>query len=166
MPIKEVIASIERLIHLHAIMVEISERKRQLIIANRIDELSKLLIQEARGIKMIEDEESKRLEAVTRFLFALGIRIQGRISVKELSKLVRDPHDKQAILNGRARLDELVQRIQQQNELNKKLIEQAMNYIAFNLDLMFGAPDSDYIYTKPAANPYDTARRGVCNYKA
>lgn len=166
MPIKEVIASVKRLADLHAIMVEVADRKKRLIIANNVDDLTKLLTQEARGIKMIEDEESRRLEAVTRFLFAQGIRLQGRISISELSKLVTDPVDKRNLLNERARLEKLVGILKDKNELNVKLTEQALQYINFSLDLMFGAPEADYIYQKPSPNPYDAARKGYCEYRA
>lgn len=91
MAIQDVISSMERLIELHTIMVSISEHKKHLIIKNQVEELSKLLTQETRGIKMIDEEERRRLEAVTRFLFLsalLSKEKSPRASLRSLSAIL------------------------------------------------------------------------------
>ena len=166
MAIQEIIVSMERLIELHTIMVSISEHKKNLIIKNQVDELSKLLTQETRGIKMIDEEERRRLDAVTRFLFSIGITVKGKIATSELAKLVRDPEQKQKLMETRARLVVVVQQLKQMNELNERLVEQSLKYINFSMDLMCGPSNDDYIYAKPSPNPYETGRRGGCEWRA
>jgi len=156
----------ERLIELHNIMVSISEQKKRLIIANQVEELAKLLTQETRGIKMIEEEERRRLDAITRFLFSIGITVKGKIATTEIAKLVREPDMKKKLLDTRDRLIKVVDKLKLLNELNERLIEQSLKYINFSIDLIYGPTSDDYIYAKPTPNPYESSKRGVYNYRA
>jgi len=166
MPINEVIASMKSLCDLHRVMVDVAEAKKRYIIKNKVDDLTKLLTQEARGIKMIDEEERRLSDAVTRFLFALGIHLQGRMSISELSKLVKDPQQKQELLDYRIKLNQLIVQLKEQNELIRCMVQESMKYINFSIDLMIGSSDADYIYTKPADQSKEPAKRGVYNYHA
>jgi len=161
MAVQELIVCLDRMILIHEKLIEFSQLKKKLIVANRVDELSKMLVQEARCMRLVEEEDSRRSDAITRFLFEKGIRLQGRMSVSEVAKLVNDPQQKERLLKTATRLTHSIRQLKELNALNQLLIQQSLQFIAHGLDLMLGVLEDEPTYRKPALSAYEQQRKAV-----
>lgn len=166
MIIQELIDTLRQMVGLHMKLSECANVKKQLIIENKVEDLTKLMGQEARLMRLVEQEDARRQETITRFLYQEGIRLQGRISVSELAKLVHDRPLKLELLKMAAILTKCVKRLKEQNALNQLLIQQSLQFIAHSMDLMLGEPESDVTYRKPAPSPYELQRKAVLDRRA
>jgi len=166
MIIQELIQILRQMVGLHLKLSECAKLKKRLIIENKVEDLTKLMGQEARLMRLVEEEDARRQEAITRFLYEQGVRLQGRISVSELAKLVRERDLKLELLTAAAQLTKCVKRLKEQNALNQMLIQQSLQFIAFNMDLILGEPESAVTYRKPATSAYELQRKAVLERRA
>lgn len=149
------------MILIHEKLFELSTIKKQLIIQNKVDELSKMLIQEARCMRLVEEEDNRRIDAITRFLFEKGIQMRGKMAVSELAKLVNDRNDKAKLLQEVERLNQVVKKLKDINALNQLLIQQSLQFISCGFDLFLGEPAQEATYRRPAPSAYDIQRKAV-----
>jgi flagellar biosynthesis/type III secretory pathway chaperone len=164
--IQEVIRKLEQLDGIHRSLLELAEQKKQVLIGNEVDELSKIVNRESRLIKQVGDCEKEWLQAMVHFLEHKGFRPSPSITVSEVSRLVFNADDKQALLEAQERLMDTIGQLQAMNALNQQLIEQSLAFIDYSLDLMAGSPEQDAVYRNPAGQARASKRKGIFDAKA
>lgn len=166
MSIQEVTQKLVQLNELHCSLLELGERKKQVLIDNQVDELSRIVNQESRLLKNVSECERQWLESMTFFLREKGCKPHPSITVGELAKFVFNAEEKDALLGAQERLMETIRKLQGLNALNQQLIEQSLAFINYSLDLVTGSPDQDAVYRNPAHQTHSSKRTGFFDFKA
>ncbi|BFH65564.1 flagellar protein FlgN [Paenibacillus azoreducens] len=147
--IELLITVLENLDVQHQQMLEIAKSKKNAIIGNDIDTLVKLMNQETKGLKQIELLESKRAEIAQQYLHERGIKSQLNLNITELIRLVFDVEDKKRLQSVQKQLSDTLHSLKQANDLNQKLIEQALSFIDYSLNLLVDTPYQEVTYQNP-----------------
>lgn len=151
MSIDKVILSMTQLNEVHLQLIDLGKEKQRAIIDNDSSSLTKLMTIENRLMKQMNEIERQREAHVNSFLQEKGIHSQLNLSVTELSRLVFDQNDKRVLLETREELLNNALKLKQQNELTTQLLEHALQFIDFSLNIIVGV-DEDMIYQKPATS--------------
>ncbi|UYO05204.1 flagellar protein FlgN [Paenibacillus sp. PSB04] len=165
MSIQPLLDTLERLVETHHTMLQLGKDKKNVVIKNDIDGLIKLLNQESRIMKQIEVLEKERQEACQLFLRERGIKSLLHLNLTEISRLVFDPEDKVELRKVQLKLSDVLSELKQINELNQQLIEQALAYIDYSLDL-FRTPSEEFTYQHPSGNSGGSNRPGIFDARA
>lgn len=164
--VRSLIETLERLNDLHVDMLEIGERKKQAIIRNDIDELTKTMQQESKKLKQITEAEAQRQEAVYAFLREKGIKSNLNLTITELLRLVFHPDEKKALTEAQQSLGDTLQRMKRLNAHNQELIEQSLSFVTFSLDVMIGGPEDEAVYHNPTGQAPVVNRSGWLDTRA
>ncbi|WP_322906503.1 flagellar protein FlgN [Paenibacillus campi] len=159
--VQPLVAKLNELNDCHLQLIELGESKKRAVIANQINELIAVMTQESKLAKQVEQLENEREQLVYDFLLERGIKSKLRLNLTELARLVFDPAEKQQLLDARATLFDTLQRFQQLNDLNKQLIQQALEYVDFSLEMMALVPEQEATYQHPAERAYGHTRSGL-----
>lgn len=132
---------------LYTELTELAEKKQKIIIANDIDGLVKCLEDEQELVASIEDVERERRQAV------IGLGVAYDFSDKEISysKLcgLLDQPSRVILAKFRDSLLEVLERLQQINDTNRVLIEEALKINDFTVRLITQAANPQTpIYSK------------------
>lgn len=142
----KIIELLEQLQEVHSALLDIGRQKQQAIIQNHIQELTKWTAQESRLQQQAADLDSQREAVTSAILENYGLPANTRMSVIHLAKISSKADEKQALLDARQRLLTTVQQLKEQNDLNRQLAEQSLQFIAYSLDLMSAGPEDDAVY--------------------
>ena len=146
--VQRLISVLERLDEIHGQLVDLADRKREALIRNEVQEVSAATAKENQLIKTIEELLAEKREATNDFFRSRGFQPVREVTVTELSRLVTDPGEKEALLAARDRLTATAEKLKGKNELNQKLIEQSLGFINYSLDVLIG-PDDEPMYHNP-----------------
>ncbi len=159
--VQPLVAKLNELNDSHLQLIELGESKKRAVIDNQINELIAVMNQESKLAKLVEQLENEREQLVYEFLLERGIKSKLRLNLTELARLVFDPVEKQQLLDARSTLFDTLQRFQQLNDLNKQLIQQALEYVDFSLEMMALVPEQEATYQHPAEKAYGFTRSGL-----
>jgi len=159
--VQPLVAKLNELNQSHLQMIELGESKKQTVIQNNIGSLIGIMNQESKLAKHIEQLDQEREELIYAFLLERGIKSKLRLNLTELARLVFDPEEKQQLLDARSRLFHTLHNLQQLNDLNKQLIQQALDYVDFSLETLTLVPELDVTYRHPAEKAYGAKRSGL-----
>lgn len=149
MSIQALREELEQLIRLHDALLELSEAKTKVLVENNVEELNRIVHKEAGLVRQVTVCESRRMEAIDRFLISKGFRPTPAITVSEVIRLIFRMEDKQAVADLQRELVRRLDRLKKLNEQNRQLIEQSLGYLNLSLDLVIGPPDDDTVYRNP-----------------
>lgn len=135
MSLEKLILTLEKLEMMHKSLLELANKKTDLIKANDMEQLDELLKKEQAHVAAIETLEQQRQVMVTDYLRAKGIAFTDTPTVAQLIDEA-DGSEKQALQDVRERLMNLVTELKKQNGLNQKLVFQSLQYVNFSLDML------------------------------
>lgn len=141
MSIENIVAVLEKLEKLHKSLLEVSCKKTECVKIGDIDELNLMLKDEQSHIAAIQQLEQQRQMMVTDYLRAKGIAFTDTPTVAEVIEAAEKLEQKQQLEAARNRLLSVVDRLQQQNELNQQLIFQSLQFVNITLDLLRPRPE-------------------------
>jgi hypothetical protein len=137
MGINQLIDSLAKLLKLHKSLLELALRKTAILEAEDIQALTQLLKEEQAHILAIEKIEADRSRAVE------GLS-PGQLTLSELLQQLPDG-EKEVLAEISKELQNVIARIQEQNELNQHLISQSLKFISFSMSLVV-PPQDEYNY--------------------
>ncbi|NEU62434.1 MULTISPECIES: flagellar protein FlgN [unclassified Paenibacillus] len=161
MAIESIIDVLEQLEAAHVEMLELGERKKEAVVANKVDILISLINQESKLLKRIELIEQQRFLAVHQFLEGRGIKSKLNLTISELTRLVFDTAEKKRLLQAQTSLTDVLQKVKYLNESNQQLIKQSLSYIDFFIETMSFHAESEATYQNPLEKSYGIARSGL-----
>ncbi|MEJ8302696.1 flagellar protein FlgN [Saccharibacillus sacchari] len=161
MALKQLIGQLEQLNRSHLEMIEIAETKKEAVIKNEIDAFIATMNRESKLLKRIQTEDELRAELAYAFMQERGIKSRLKLTIAEISRLVFDPDEKRELLDVHARLSDTLMRLKQINDMNRQLIEQALSFIDFSMELMAHRPEQDVTYQHPASQGYGYGSSGM-----
>jgi len=138
----EAITSImERMCTVHEQLLELGREKAQAIIKNNVDAITQITSKENKLMKQVAELEQERIDSIRAFMQHKGIAFHDGLTMNDLLKVVFNLKEKQSLQDVQQRLLGIIDALQHQNEQNRHLIEQALNFINYSLDLMVGGDE-------------------------
>lgn len=165
MSIQPVIESLHQIEKIHAELLELAERKTQVLIDNKVDELTQITSRETKLLKAVEDAERQRVQTSNDYLQGKGLAPNAAITGSELAKYVFNPGEKSALLERQTQLASLLQQLKETHEVNKHLIEQSLDYIQYSIDVLTYDDSDDAVYHHPSKQEHGAQRSGIFETK-
>lgn len=157
---KELITILEKLLQLHKSLLAFAMRKTEYIKVGDMEGLNLILKKEQSLITAIQNHEYDRQTITMRILPSTP-----NPSVSDCLEVVGSP-EKNTLVNISSELNEVLDKLKEQNNLNKQLINQSLQYVNVLLNLVMPQPGV-INYGPPkgqALNPNKTD--GLFNFEA
>lgn len=138
-------------------ILELSKKKRQVIRANQLDELSEVTSYEQGLVVTLF-----KLEEIREKVVDMVMREQGIEEAENLTDIARylNREDRERMLNAKDRLVVLVKNVSEENRFNNRVLEERLQMINLNIELMTQMNDDSGKYTDKAVNE-DVERRAI-----
>ncbi|GAB4072951.1 hypothetical protein GCM10028778_06130 [Barrientosiimonas marina] len=133
MSVQPIIQALEKLVKLHEGLLETARQKTEIIKADSVNELQKLLISEHKYVQALEQAEINRQKAVDAWLEAEGFNWQ-EPTITAILNALTDEHMAQELENTATKLTQTITSLKQQEELNQDLLRQSMQFVELSLD--------------------------------
>ncbi|NBI27731.1 flagellar protein FlgN [Chengkuizengella marina] len=164
MSVYDIVQHLETLDQLHFNLIELGKQKKQIIIDNNIEELSKIMNQESTLLKQITEVDAKRIKVVENILKQKGMQPTPNLTITELTRFIIDPEEQKALKAAQNKLLSTMDEMKQVNKLNQQLIEQSLSYINVTLETVLGTADENVTYQNPLENKH-ASRKGIFDIK-
>ncbi|MEF3311401.1 flagellar protein FlgN [Paenibacillus sp. GYB004] len=161
-----VLQSLDQLIEVHRLLLELSRHKREAIVHNDVERLMQMTQKENKWTKRVEQLDTERSEAVLAYMRSRNMYVTGAITVSTLSKIVTKLEEKEALVERQQELVRLIGEIKQENELNMQLVEQSLAYINYSIDVFVGSDNQDVVYQHPQQEQHTYQARSMFDQKA
>ncbi|ULL19457.1 flagellar protein FlgN [Paenibacillus sp. H1-7] len=165
MAFEALIQTMTTLNDIHESLLELGERKKQVLIRNDVEQLMQIVAKENKLIKQINELDGQRVEAIGQYMIEKGYKPNPKVTVSDLTKIVFNVDDKKLLLGKQKQLLGTIQKLREMNQLNQQLIEESMKFINYSLDVIVG-PDDDGFYHNPSQRSKGFNKTGYFNARA
>ncbi|ANE46707.1 hypothetical protein SY83_10970 [Paenibacillus swuensis] len=166
MSMQAVTEAMESLNDLYLEMIDLGGQKREFIVHNDVDGLSRVMNRESKLMKRSTEVEQERLMAVAGYLKEKNLRLPSSITMTELTRVVFNLEDKERLAITHNQLLETIVKMKEINELNQQLIEQSLDFIDLSLDLLTGPVYDSPVYSRPNQTLNESNRYAFFDRKA
>jgi flagellar biosynthesis/type III secretory pathway chaperone len=143
-------SNLEALHNEHLNLLSTSRDKQTAIVSDDVDGINRLTQRENKLIKAVEQLESERKLHLRSWIEGMKLPFDpDRISILEAEKFVVSVVEKQALQHIREKLVNVTNDLRKQNENNQKLLQQALQYVNFSLDIITGSQENEMTYHPP-----------------
>lgn len=148
-------------------LVNLSQRKRDILVQGNIDSLSKLIQEESKLVRILGKMEEERIFQMKEYLKSRGI-LSEEFTLAQLLQIIPEKADQAEIQELADKLQKTIQQLQQHNELNAKLIQDSLKYVNDSIELMTDQSKETINYQRPAGNAkaQSTSARSFFDTKA
>lgn len=134
--IEELIDTLDREDRLYADLIPIQEEKIRAIVANDLDALRRLSNDEQRLVDEVGNLEKKRVRVINDVATVLG-KVSGTMNLEQIIQtLKRQPKEQKQLQELHDRLRRTVARLQELNIQNKKLLNEALEMVEYNMNVI------------------------------
>ncbi|WP_339227324.1 flagellar protein FlgN [Oceanobacillus sp. FSL K6-2867] len=127
--------SLEELVQIHMDLLAISKDKTHIVKEGSIENLQKLLVKERKLLRLLEQAEKKRQQAVHDWCEMNRIQEEAATITNMLKHITLETERVQLEVAA-TKLTEMITNLKQQEQLNQVLISQSMQFVQLSLDLM------------------------------
>jgi flagellar biosynthesis/type III secretory pathway chaperone len=166
MSVEGLIQTMDKIIQIHLLMLELSEQKTNILVYNQVDKLNKIVNKETNLIKQITQLDQQRIEDISEFLLQKGYKPNPKITVEDLIKLVVKAEEKKSLMDRQKQLLSTIDKLRQLNQLNQKLVEQSLSFLEFSIDLIIGPSEDNVVYQNPIQQHQGIKRNGIFDSRA
>ncbi len=134
--IEELIDTLDREDRLYADLIPIQEEKIRAIVANDLDALRRLSNDEQKLVDEVGNLEKKRVRVINDVATVLG-KVSGTMNLEQIIQtLKRQPKEQKQLQELHDRLRRTVARLQELNIQNKKLLNEALEMVEYNMNVI------------------------------
>lgn len=126
---------LQNLVEKHNAILQLSLRKTETIKTGNIEALSELLMEERQLTQQVAQLERNRIETVSS-IFQQHEEQPMDKTVDDLLSLMKDETERSQLEKQVVALAEVIVEIKQNEQLNKSLIEQSMQFVQLSLEMM------------------------------
>lgn len=162
MSIEQILTIMDKLNMMHSSLLKLAYHKTEILQSAKVDGLDETMKNEQSHIAAISQLENQRQEAVEQFFKERQVTSSG-VTVSDLMNYASE--------DGKAQLDEkrkslllTVTTLQNQNDINQKLLFQSLQFVNLTLDLL--RPQPDQINYNSTAGNRTSAMKGQFDSKA
>lgn len=131
---EELLVILNQILDVYQIILMLSEQKKEIMVATKIEELEKVTKREELIIPQIRKLENQRGKIISELMADHGIT-EGRVSLKELYKVATPDIIEQLEVFSK-KITIIMEKIVPLNKLNTQLIQQALGFIDYNINLL------------------------------
>lgn len=135
MAIKAVQTALENLVNIHHDLIQISEEKTEFVKEGQIDKFQKLLLAERKQVLRLDQAEEKRQEAVEQWFENDNKQDENR-TITRMLELITDEQEQTDLAAITTDLTEAVTTLKRQEQLNRELLEQSMQFVQMSLNML------------------------------
>ncbi|MDX8044596.1 flagellar protein FlgN [Gracilibacillus sp. S3-1-1] len=167
MSVQPIINQLNKLIELHESLLHVSNQKTELLKEGDTTALQKLLVNEQRHIQAINQIEQKRIESVSDWAREHQVK-EDTLTVSTIIEEHTTGAEKEQLEQATVQLAELLLSIRRQEDLNKQLTQQSLQFVQLSLDMVQPAmKNMNYGNSKHPVSSNTTApKRSVFDSKA
>ncbi|MET3682995.1 flagellar biosynthesis/type III secretory pathway chaperone [Alkalibacillus flavidus] len=156
MSIESIIEKLDKIYQLNDSLLNLSKDKTEKLKQNDLETFNDMLIKERKHAQAIDQLETKRVEETEAWFQAKGITDERTIT--NLIATVDDPEQKERLENLYEKLVYTLADLKQQEQLNRDLTEQSLQYVELTLDMLQPAHQKDMNYHKKDTTNQSTDR--------
>jgi hypothetical protein len=160
--VDQLVMALEKEEEIYQDILELSLNKKQAIIDGDVKNLEKIVNKEKALAMSLIKLDNIRVRIVNEILKENGVDSVENIT--ELSEYI-NPMAKEKILKLKSKLNHVIKKVRNENELNKDLVEQQLDYIQFNIDLMKNVDLGSNNYSKEANDNVKKGRKNLFDAK-
>lgn len=162
MSIKAIQQSLQTLITIHEQLCEASKQKTEIIKDGSVEKFQKMLVEERKYVKKLEQAEGIRQKAVEIWYTDQQLPPED-MTITNMLEIMSDEQEQQELEQLTITLTKVITKLKQQEELNLDLIQQSMQFVQLSLDML-----SPTIKNMNYGNSQDTetSKRSVFDSKA
>lgn len=134
MSVQPIIDHLHTLTELHASLLQLSVQKTELLKDGEMDALRELLNKEQKHVQALNQIEQRRLDAVA--TWAKQHNLDSTITVSEMIEHHTTGAEREQLERVTLRLAELVVELRHQEDLNRQLTKQSLQFVQLSLDMM------------------------------
>lgn len=135
MSIQQIIGIIKDLGKDHENMLDLSKQKTEYVKKGDMKKLQSLLLEERNRLRLVEQKEKKRIEAVEAWFHNHRLETDERTVTNILERL-ENKQNKKELEQASIQLAETIVKLKQQEKLNHDLIEQSMQFVQLSMNLL------------------------------
>ena len=132
-------------------LVSLGTQKKDCIIKNDVDALRKITVQENTAVGRIQRVERMRVELVNDIAGVLNENA-AELTLSRLAEIIKEQAEHPDFVQASARLKTAIEALQNLNEHNKLLLQNALEYIDFNINLIKSTYSGDQTGYMPDGN--------------
>lgn len=145
--IEQLILVLNKEYEIYKYYLELAKEKKDVIIHGKMKELTRITGKEQEVTASIQKVDQIRTQIVGNILYELNVKTVS--SITELAEHL-EASWKKKVLDLKDELNGVLLEIQNINELNKKLIEQALDYVELNMNMMMSLENEGSTYGNQA----------------
>lgn len=162
MSIEQILMIMDKLNMMHSSLLKLAYHKTEILQSAKVDGLDETMKNEQSHIAAISQLENQRQEAVEQFFKERQVTSAG-VTVSDLMNYASE--DEKALLDEKRKsLLLTVTTLQNQNDINQKLLFQSLQFVNLTLDLL--RPQPDQINYNSTAGNRTSAMKGQFDSKA
>jgi len=148
---------------IYSSILEIATKKTDSLIHNNLDEIRTMTSRENELAGQAQQLNDAREQIIADICASLGLENK-KIKISELKDKVTAPFREQ-LENISHKLSDCIGKLQERNRINQKLIETAIQYIDFSMQLMVSPQPEASVYGKTGHEVSGTAKKSVLDIK-
>jgi len=151
MTVKNLLQQMEELISAHNLLLEVAERRRQVLRQHDADGLAACYHDELRLLERISHLQSAWEVSAVEYMQTRGVEPSGTVTIEAIAELLPQGEVKEQLLRAKAQIAETVSQIKRTNLANRQLIERTLNSIDYIVELYRTDGEQDVTYHHPTA---------------
>ena len=160
--VDQLVMALEKEEEIYQDILDLSLNKKQAIIDGDVKKLEKIVNKEKALAMSLIKLDNIRVRIVNEILKENGVDSVENIT--ELSEYI-NPMAKEKILNLKSKLNHVIKKVRNENDLNNDLVKQQLDYIQFNIDLMTNVDLGSNNYSKEANDNVKKGRKNLFDAK-
>lgn len=133
--LQTVIKSLQKLVTLHESLLSISEQKTAAVKEGDMEKLQPLLVKERKHVQALEQAETTRQKEVKHWFDENNVQNEGQTITTMLEK-IEDKEQQESLADVTIHLTNAVTNLKRQEQLNRELIQQSLQFVELTLDMM------------------------------
>jgi len=160
--VDQLVMALEKEEEIYQDIFDLSLKKKQSIIDGDVKSLEKIVNKEKALAMSLIKLDNIRVRIVNEILKENNVDSVENIT--ELSEFI-DSKAKEKILKLKSKLNHVIKKVKNENDLNKDLVAQQLDYIQFNIDLMTNIDLGSNNYSKEANDNVKKGRKNLFDAK-
>ncbi|MDQ0199567.1 flagellar protein FlgN [Neobacillus ginsengisoli] len=127
--------TLSNMVDVHQQLLQLAQEKRAILVEGKVPKLQIAIGKESKYTDLIRHLEEQREQEVREFLSEIGLTIHS-VTMDQLIKLVDDPLERSFLTKLTGQLRGIVHEVSQLNKNNQHLIEMALSYIQYSVNIL------------------------------
>jgi flagellar biosynthesis/type III secretory pathway chaperone len=133
--LKKLKQTLTSMIEAHQQLLKLAQQKRTILIEGKVPELQNMISKESKCTDLIRKLEDQREQVMKELLAEKGF-INHSLTMDQFIQMVDEPEEKQFLTKITGQLRGIVYELSQLNQNNQELIQMALSYIQYSMNII------------------------------